>query len=425
MGVTAEEVLPFVVALAIGLLLGFERERHHRDGVHQTAGSRTMALLGLTGAIAASIDTAVVVAGLVVVGLLVALGYRRTSVDDPGTTTEIAAIAAYLLGALAIERSGLAAGIAIAAVVVLASKERLHAFARDVVTDAEVEDALKLLVMAFVVLPLLPARHLGPYGVLDPRRIWQLVIALTAISWVGYVATRALGAKRGLALAGLAGGFVSASAATASMGRLSRTLHGRSEPAVGAQFASLATYVELLAIVGVADREVLAHIWPAVAAGAVSLLAVIVATDRRGRRTPDVPGDAQRESEATAAAVPERPFALRPVLVLAAVLTGALLLARWAADVFGASGATIAAGAAGLADAHAASLAVVTLHAQGELPMATCVIAIAAALGTNTVTKCVLAYVAGGRSFGTRFLVGVVPSFALTIAWLATSAAAM
>lgn len=407
--VTTGEVVPFVVALAIGLLLGFERERHHRSGTHQAAGSRTMALLGLTGAICAHLGAAVVVAGLAIVGALVLLGYRRTSLDDPGTTSEIAAIASFLLGALAIEHAGLAAGIAITAAVVLASKERLHALAREIVTDEEMEDALKLLVMAFVVLPLLPTRHLGPYGVLDPRRIWQLVIALTAISWVGYLATRALGATRGLALAGLAGGFVSASATTASMGRLSRAIGSVAGPITGAQFASVATYVQLVAIVGVADRDVLRELWPAVGIGGGALAAVIAGGWWRTRHA--AAGDAESVR-------PERPFALRPVLLLAAILTTATLVARWAADVFGGGGAAIAAGAAGLADAHAASLAVVTLHAQGDLSLGATLLAIGVALAANTATKSVLAFSSGGRSFGARFVLGVVPSFVAAAGWL-------
>ncbi len=408
---TTDEVLPFVVAVAIGLLLGFERERHHTSGIRQTAGSRTMALLALVGAVCAYLDTAVMVAGLAVVGLLVAIGYRSTSGDDPGTTTEIAEIASFLLGALAIHHASLAAGLAIGAAVVLASKQRLHSFAREVVTDAEMEDALRLLVMAFIVLPLLPHRDLGPYGVLDPRRIWQLVVALTAISWVGYVATRMLGATRGLAVAGLAGGFVSASATTAAMGRLARTLHSVDGPIAGARFASLATYVELVAIIAVADRGVVREVVPAAALGS----AVLFVTDGRrwwrARHT-------EHEDDDTSSVTPERPFALKPVLLLAGVLTAALLLARWAADRFGASGAVFAAGAAGFADAHAASLAVVTLHAQGDIPLGTCLTSIAAAVGTNTLTKVILAFTAGGRAFGRRFLVGVVPSFVVMIMWL-------
>ena len=80
--------------------------------------------------------------------------------------------------------------------------------------------------MAFVILPLLPNRGLGPYAVLNPERVWLLVVLLTGIGWVGYIGVRALGPERGLLVTGLAGGFVSASATTASMGRLSRTTMG-------------------------------------------------------------------------------------------------------------------------------------------------------------------------------------------------------
>ncbi|MUM34299.1 MgtC/SapB family protein, partial [Mycolicibacterium sp. CBMA 361] len=92
-------IQPYLVALAIGLLLGFERERSHRRKL--PAGSRSFALLSLLGAIAAAFSQWAVVVGLVSVGVLVALAYFRTSEEDPGTTTALAALVTYLLGALA------------------------------------------------------------------------------------------------------------------------------------------------------------------------------------------------------------------------------------------------------------------------------------------------------------------------------------
>ncbi len=92
-------IQPFLVALAIGLLLGFERERSHRRKV--PAGSRSFALLSLAGAVAATFGEWVVFVGLIVVGAVTALAYFRTSDEDPGTTTAVAALVAYLLGALA------------------------------------------------------------------------------------------------------------------------------------------------------------------------------------------------------------------------------------------------------------------------------------------------------------------------------------
>ncbi len=157
------------------------------------------------------------------------LAYFRTSEEDPGTTTEIAAIVAYLLGVLAYTRPALAVALAVVVVGLLVSKTRIHRFARDIVSEVELEDAIKFFVVAFVVLPCCRTSRSGPYGVLNPAKVWLLVVLLTGIGWLGYIGVRALGPQRGLIVTGLAGGFVSASATTASMGRLSRTL-GRCGP---------------------------------------------------------------------------------------------------------------------------------------------------------------------------------------------------
>ena len=233
-----QSLQPYLVALAIGLMLGFEREHSHNRTL--SAGSRSFALLSLLGAAAATFGPWAVITGLVGVGALMVLAYFRTSEDDPGTTTEIAAIVAYLLGALAYAKPALAVALAVVVVALLLSKNRIHRFARDIVTEVELEDAVKFFVVAFVVLPLLPDRALGPYGVLNPAKVWLLVVLLTGIGWVGYIAVRALGPQRGLLVTGLAGGFVSASATTASMGRLSRTDVGLRAPLASAMAASLA-----------------------------------------------------------------------------------------------------------------------------------------------------------------------------------------
>lgn len=388
---TWQQIQPFLVALAIGLLLGFERERSHSRKL--PAGSRSFALLALAGAVAASFNTWLVVAGLLGVGALLALAYFRTSADDPGTTTEIAAIVAYLLGALAYTKPALAVGLAVVVVVLLVSKSRIHRFAREIVSEIELEDAIKFFVVAFVILPLLPDRQIGPYGVLNPAKIWLLVVLLTGIGWLGYIGVRALGPQRGLLFTGLAGGFVSASATTASMGKISRTA-GLRAPLAGALLASLATFVQLLVVIGLVSPEVLSRLWLPVVAGFVVLLAV-AALVFRGAAHEQPTGDAADDNPATPAS---RPFALRPALVLAAVLTGALLVGRWGAEVFGPQGAVLAAFAAGLADAHAGSVAAASLAAKGDITVDTALLSIAAALGSNLLVKTVLAFTAGAAA---------------------------
>ena len=156
------------------------------------AGSRSFALLSLVGAVAASFGQGAVVVGLVGVGALMALAYFRTSEEDPGTTTEIAALVAYLLGALAYTRPAAAVALAVVVAGLLVSKTRIHRFAREIVSEIELEDAIKFFVVAFVILPLLPDQGLGPYGVLNPAKVWLLVVLLTGIGWIGYIGVRAL-----------------------------------------------------------------------------------------------------------------------------------------------------------------------------------------------------------------------------------------
>lgn len=406
-----EQIEPFLIALAIGLMLGLERERSGNRML--AAGSRSFALLALLGAVAASFDAWVVGAGLAAMGAMLALAYYRTSVDDPGTTTEIAAITAYLLGALAFTHPALAVALAVVVVVLLVSKTRIHRFAREIVSEVELEDAIKFLVVAFVVLPLLPDEPLGPYGVLNPAKVWLLVVLLTGIGWVGYIGVRALGPERGLLVTGLAGGFVSASATTASMGRLSRSSATLRGPLASALAASIATFLQLLLVIGFVDADVLRRLWPPVTAGAVALVIVTALVYRGGLRdTEDETHEAERPHTG-------RPFALKPALVLAVVLTAALLIGRWGADVFGSEGAVLAAGAAGVADAHAGSVAAASLAAKGDITVDTALLSIAAALGSNLVVKTVLAFTAGGRRFGFGFLAGMALPAAVFAATLA------
>jgi len=367
-----QQIQPFLVALAIGLLLGLERERSHSRKL--PAGSRSFALLSLVGAAAANFGEWAVVVGLLGVGALMVLAYFRTSEEDLGTTTEIAAIVVYLLGALAYTRPVVAVALAVVVAGLLVSKNRIHRFAREIVSEVELEDAIEFFVVAFVILPLLPDRDLGPYGVLNPEKVWLLVVLLTGIGWIGYIGVRALGAEPGLLVTGLAGGFVSASATTASMGRLSRTVAGLRAPLASALAASLATFVQLLIVIGFVDAEVLRRLCLPVVAGAIVLVGVAAFVYRGATRT-------DREDVEPIPA--GRPFALRPALVLAAVLTFALLVGRWGADVLGPRGAVLAAFAAGLADARAGSLAAASLAAKGDIAVDTALVAIGTALGSN------------------------------------------
>jgi uncharacterized membrane protein (DUF4010 family) len=392
-------------ALAIGLLLGVEREHDNAHNSTRPAGSRTFPLIALAGAISAALSPIAVAVALGAVAALVVAWYLRTS--EPGATTEIAAIATFLLGALAWHRPELAVPVGVAAAALLAAKRPLHQFARKVVSDQDVRDAMILFVVAFVVLPLLPNRPLGPYGVLNPARVWWLVIAVTVIGWAGYVAARAFGERWGLLVAGFAGGFVSGSATTAVMARKYRTVGAAAFP--GAVAVNLATLAQIVAVTAIASPPVALRLLPVIGAGAVVLLAEVAWLVWRTK-----PAEPENDEP-----VVSRPMSLKAALSLAAILVLFLVGTRAAADWLGGGGVIAAGAVGGLADAHAAAIAAASLAPQ-SISVHTAVLACGAALATNTVVKLVLATVAGGPRFALQlaaWLAPVIVAVGLGMAW--------
>jgi len=427
------------IALAIGLLIGSERERS-TPAEGMPAGLRTFALAGLAGAGAALVHP-LVLAGLVAAAAVI-MGAAHLRPDAPrtGATTEVALVLTVVLGGLTVSYPALAAGAGVATAVLLLAKDRMHAFVRDKITELEVGDALKFFVAAFIVLPLMPHASLGPYGVVDPRRIWTFVVAVTALGWLGYVAVRLLGPKRGLPVAGLAGGFISGAATTGAMARTSRDPKLFRPAMAAALLASVATLVQLVLVTAVADTRVAGLLIPAAALGSAVLVgeagwlilrdgraaapvspatvpepvpvavaasgATVVAIDFGAPSTVESTVEEDEEEDEPVrreprAIVGRRPFALIPALILAGILTVFVVIAAAAEHLLGAAGAVLAIAAAGLADAHAGALTAAGLAAGGTLTPETAVLAAMAAVGVNTVVKLVLAHVAGGRRAST------------------------
>jgi uncharacterized membrane protein (DUF4010 family) len=388
------------VALAIGLLVGVERERRKGEGSGRgIAGIRTFALVGVLGALAMLTGGAVVVgAGLVVLGALTAIGYLTGDHDDPGITTEVAVIVTFLLGALALEEPVLAAGIGVATTALLAARAALHRLVSQLLTEDELHDLLLFVAAAGVVLPLLPNRDMGPYEALNPFAIWRLVVLVMGIGGTGYVALRILGPRFGLPLAGLAGGFISSSATIASMGALARKAPVLGRAAVAAAVLStVATVLQMVVVLAAASRPTLNEMAASLAlAGAVALAFGALTAIR-------VPAaDEEAERPAT------RAFQLQSALLFAAIVTAVTLLAAALNDTMGNRGVLLSAAVAGFADTHAAGASVAALVARGQLDASDAVLPILAGLTTNTLTKATLAYTNGRWAFARLVWVGLV-----------------
>jgi uncharacterized membrane protein (DUF4010 family) len=216
--------LRMAVALAIGLLIGAERERRKGRGpLRAPAGIRTFALTCVLGAVSLELGGAVLLAvATASLAGLITMSYLRTRQQDPGMTTEAALMLTLLLGALALRQPALASALAVVVAILLAARSRMHHFVRSVLSQGELHDALIFAAAVVVVLPLIPNRYIGPYGAINPRTIWKIVILMMSVSAAGHIAVRVLGARFGLPLAGLASGFASSTATIGSMGAQAR-----------------------------------------------------------------------------------------------------------------------------------------------------------------------------------------------------------
>ena len=339
--------------------------------------------------------------------VLIALSYAGSHKDDPGLTTEIGLMATPLLGGLAMSDIPLASGLGVTVAVLFAAKAPLHGFVRGMLTDLEVNDALVFAVATFVIWPWLPDRYLGPLQALNPYKIWLLVILVLALGACGHVATRVLGSRFGLPVAGLASGFVSSTATIGAMGGRAAKDPGRLGGAVaGASFSTVATFVQLGLLLVTVSRPTLLLMTPALAAGAIVTAAYGLFFAVRGTTAETPPAEASG-----------RAFSVGTALGLAAMMAVMLLVSAGLRNWLGEAGVVAGAMVAGFVDTHAAAVSVASLAASAKLTPRDAVVPILAAMTSNTIAKVAMAIGTGSRAFVLRIVPGLVLSIAA--AWAA------
>jgi uncharacterized membrane protein (DUF4010 family) len=400
------------ISLGIGLLIGAERERRKGAGpARASAGIRTFALASLAGGVSIAIggELLLTAVALGIAGLSM-LAYKRSSLDDPGLTSELALLTTTLLGALAVRDPVLGAGLAAIVAILLAGRNRIHRFVRDVLTEQELHDALLFAGASLVILPLTPDRPIGPFQVLNLRVIWTLAIMVMLISSVGYVALRTLGPRIGLPLTGLTSGFVSSVATIGAMGSRAAKEGRLLRPAVaGAVLSTLSTVVQMVVVLWVTDFSTLAALrTPLILAGMMASLYAALFIGRSLTHAADYPDQHRRA------------FSLMGAVAFALTVSAILFASAAIRQSAGSAGLIVAAGLAGFADTHAVAISTASLVAAGKIGAADAVPVILTGFTTNTVSKIVAATTTGGRQFAFAVIPGLI--MVLAAAWLGTMA---
>lgn len=399
-----ETVIRLAVALGVGLIIGIERGYDDRGELQtgRVAGMRSFGLLGLlggvSGVLALEFGALPLAAGLLVsIGAIAWIESRETEVRHIlNRVTILAAIATFSLGAVAVTEAPVAAGAgAVVVAWILRLKPVFYGFLARI-EPQELAAVLQLLLVSLVILPLLPNRAIGPFGGINPFKLWWLVVLIAGISFVGYVAIKLLGEGRGVLLAGFAGGLVSSTATAVTLAD-----RGRARPEIagtlagGILLASTVMPVRLAAIIGVAQPALLRSVAaPLLATAAAGLLVVLVTLGRRLVR-------AELETAPTAH---DNPFSLMSAIRLAALVSIVTIGSQILYDWLGAAGLYVAAALSAVTDVDAVGLSTAELVGRG-LPAATGAIVVAVAVVTNTLVK--LGIVAAAGSFALTWRVAL------------------
>lgn len=395
------------MALLMGLLIGLEREHSQRDEEALFAGVRTFPLIALIGFLAALLTRVghpwvLPVAFAGVIAMVVAAYWITGRGEHKGATTEFVAILTFLFGVLSAFGYVIpAATFAVVTAVVLSVKAPLHRLAETIHRE-EMYAILKFGIVSVIILPLLPDRPFGPWGVLNPRVIWWMVVLISAISMVGYVLMKFLGVRQGMALTGLLGGLASSTATTLGLSQKAR--EAKSDVAayfaLGIVLASTIMFFRVFFLAWVVDDRLGGTLLIPIAVPAV---AGILAGAYLWRR---------RSGTAAATLEVKNPMELGSAIKFGLLFAAVLLAARAAHQYFGSTGLFIAAGLAGLTDVDAITISTARLARDGVLAGSTANAAILLASAANTAVKGVLAVTLGGKALRTV----VLPIFAVLVA---------
>lgn len=386
---SVEHFMRFAQSIGIGFLIGLERERHRG----KVAGLRTFTLIALAGAIGGALGIRAdlhyvpwVLIVLIVASLLVA--QFKSTQEEPDTTTVMAALVTFMLGYLLwLDYSLVAAALAITVTAVLYFREELRKLST-VLTRQDIASFFQFAAVAFILLPILPDQVYGPYQVINPYQIGWLVVLISGMSLLGYIALRLLRGRSGLLIVGLLGGLASTTATTLVYSRHSKLYSGfeRSAAAI-IMLAHLVMFVRIGIVISVVAASMLQLMLPWLLGG---MLAGVVGLALLLWRASTAPQD-----------IPEiqvkNPAELKTAFGFALLFAVVLLLSAWMHDTFQDAGGYLIAFLSGLTDVDAVTVANLKLAAAGSIDPGTAVNAVVIAVIANLLFKLAIVFSTADR----------------------------
>lgn len=409
-------IIQLAVALLLGALTGLQRgwaAREQKSG-ERVAGMRTYALVGLLGGIATLLSLKVTAWVLpstllaVCIAAVIAYRARMLQMGNYSITGIIGLLLTFSFGALAVAVDiTIAATAAVITTIILDNKNEIHS-ALNRLQEHELDAALKLLLISVVMLPLLPNEDMGLGGMLNPYKIWWMVVLIASISFAGYFAMRVGGTEKGILFTSLFAGLASSTALTLHFSRLARqTPQISALLSSGILLACGTMYLRILLYCAMITPTLLGYLVAPLLVMTLVLYfpaLLIWRTYRNGTRVEQP-------------TLNNNPLDLKSALLLGALLTVILLLASVLQQWLGNAGIYVLAAVSGITDVDAITLSLARMSQSG-LESKTVLIGIIIASSVNNLMKAGMAVSIGGRAMLLRVALPIVLSLLAGLAMM-------
>lgn len=405
-----ELITSLALALGAGLFIGLEREKSaYREKTVSLFSLRAYVFLGIGGWLAWYLGTLygqVFFAGaLAIMVLTVLIGYAIGWKQGfkPSLTSELSALFTIAIGALASPQPLVAIILMVLTALDLTLKTDLQELALGL-ERSEYLAAIKFITISAIVLPLLPDTTIDPWGLLNPRSMWLMVVLISAIGFFGYLLTRIIGKRNGTIISGILGGLVSSTAVTMSLARQSRSQNvdeSHKNLLVSTTLAANGMmYFRVLIWGGTIFPAILPLIIPPLL---VMLLPVVIFLYTHYKRY-----SKQKQPKQTRAIPLESPLRILPALKFALLFFLIIVITYFAQILFGNIGLYLTAFFSGFSDIDPISLQLLHLADSGSIVPTIAATGIMIAVLVNTFSKGLIGLLIGDKQYGRRLTMAVV-----------------
>ena len=369
----------FVIALALGFLVGLERETMSIAKKQRIlAGVRTYTIISMYGYACAFLlksgAWAAIPLGMATVAAMLVVGYlAKLKEGHIGWTSEVSAALTFVVGALSLlVEVWVPMALAVMNTMLLSEKSEIEHHVEKL-DKAEFLAVVKFILITAIILPAVPNQEYTQFA-LNPTRIWQIVVMVSSVGFIGYFITKKFGSRFGLPISGLVGGIVSSTAVSIAMGRIAQTNAEQEGNALrAALLASSVMYLRILVLIWILNPALLVLLWWKLLFLFVAgiALSLFIRSSRANTGS-----DTLRSLQ--------NPFEIRPALLFAVVFVVLTVVTALIRNSFGDSGLLVLSSVIGVVDVDPFVLSIV----QGTLPASSVMLtAILLALMSNTLVK--------------------------------------